>query len=121
MILSSHGDIYIMKWPEERKALDAAKKRNPPCKLQQKYTCGPVHGIRPILQAQSEYSVHSLDGGEALFNEDVFSGTGVTNVFLVVLLECTPVGHQGRHEIVTKQNDDSTHLISCIIIYHSLV
>lgn len=45
-------------------------------------------------------SVHSVDGREVLFNEDVFSGTGVANVFLVILLECPPVGHQ--KEIIRK-------------------
>lgn len=60
------------------------------------YICGPVCGVRPGLHAHSEYSVHSVDGGEVLFNEDVFSGTGVANVFLVILLECPPVGHQRR-------------------------
>ena len=44
----------------------------------------------------SEYSGHGVDGGEGLFNKDVFSGTGVANVFPVILLEGPPVGQQRR-------------------------
>lgn len=31
-----------------------------------------------------------------LFDEDVFGGTGVADVFLVILLEGPPAGHEGR-------------------------
>lgn len=58
--------------------------------LRRRYICGPVCGVSPGLRAHSEYSVHSVDGGEVLFNEDVFGGTGVADVFLVILLECPP-------------------------------
>lgn len=58
-----------------------------------------------------------------LFNEDVFSGTGVTDVFFVELLECRPAGKpqrtQNRHKIQQQQNmnlprgglETSTHAI----------
>lgn len=44
-----------------------------------------------------------MDGQEALFNEDVFSGTGVADVLLVILLECPPVGKNSTKDSITKQ------------------
>lgn len=44
-----------------------------------------------------------MDGQEALFNEDVFSGTGVADVLLVILLECPPVGKNSTKDFITKQ------------------
>lgn len=61
-----------------------------------RYICDPVCGVRPGLHAHSEYSVHRVRGGQVLFNEDVFSGAGVTNVFLVILLEGLPYRHSQR-------------------------
>lgn len=80
-------------------SLDAAKKRNSPCKQSDKdNSSGPVCGVRPGLHAHSEYLVHSVDGREVLFNEDVFSGTGVANMFFVILLEGPPVGHEREYK-----------------------
>ena len=68
------------------------------------------------LQSHSEYSVQSVDGGHMLFNEDVFSGARVANVFLVILLECSPVGHQRGEEekqTITKTEQMMAHVLSC--------
>lgn len=80
--------------------------------LWKQYICGPVCGVRPGLQSHSEYSVQSVDGGHMLFNEDVFSGARVANVFLVILLECSPVGHQRREEkqTITKTEQMTAHM-----------
>lgn len=59
--------------------------------MQRRYIGGPVGGIRPGLHAY-ECSVHRVERKEELFNEDVFSGTRVADVLLVILLECPPVG-----------------------------
>ena len=51
-----------------------------------------------------------------LFNEDVFSRARVANVFLVILLECSPVGHQRREEekqTITKTEQMTAHVLSC--------